>query len=100
MPVYSHTGPAHDVRAAHRVTQHGPHLVARSVDFGRGAAPETYHAIDQADYVGIWAMTPDGFGKRQLFTMEGSPDGFVGADSYASRGWAEERISWTNAELE
>ena len=48
----------------------------------------------------IWAMTPDGFGKRQLFTMEGSPDGFVGADTYASRGWAEERISWTNAELE
>jgi TolB protein len=48
----------------------------------------------------VWAMTPDGFGKRQLFTMEGSPDGFVGADTYASRGWAEERISWTNAELE
>jgi TolB protein len=48
----------------------------------------------------VWAMTPDGFGKRQLFTMEGSPDGFVGADTYASRGWAEERISWTKADLE
>jgi Tol biopolymer transport system component len=47
----------------------------------------------------IWAMTPDGFGKRQLFTMEGSPDGFVGTDTYASRGWAEERISWTRGEL-
>ena len=43
----------------------------------------------------VWAMTPDGSGQRQLFTMEGSPDGFVGTDSFASRGWAEERISWT-----
>jgi TolB protein len=42
----------------------------------------------------VWAMTPDGAGKRQLFTMEGPPDGFVGEDTYASRGWAEERISW------
>jgi len=48
----------------------------------------------------VWAMTPDGKGKRQLFTMEGTPDGFVGTDTYASRGWAEERISWTAAELE
>ena len=45
-------------------------------------------------------MTPDGKGLRQLFTMEGTPDGFVGTDTYASRGWAEERISWTAAELE
>jgi TolB protein len=43
----------------------------------------------------VWAMTPDGSGQRQLFTMEGSPDGQVGTDTYASRGWAEERISWT-----
>ena len=43
----------------------------------------------------VWAMLPDGSGQRQLFTMEGSPDGFVGTDSFASRGWAEERISWT-----
>ena len=35
-------------------------LIARSVDFGQGASPETYHAVNQADYVGIWAMTPDG----------------------------------------
>jgi TolB protein len=47
----------------------------------------------------LWAMTPDGAGKRQLFTMEGSPDGFVGTDEFASRGWAEERISWTTADL-
>jgi TolB protein len=44
----------------------------------------------------VWAMTPDGSGQRQLFTMEGSPDGNVGTDTFASRGWAEERISWTN----
>lgn len=44
----------------------------------------------------VWAMTPRGSGKRQLFTMEGSPDGFVaGEDLDKSRGWAEERISWT-----
>jgi Tol biopolymer transport system component len=43
----------------------------------------------------VWAMTPDGSGQRQLFTMEGSPDGQVGTDTFASRGWAEERISWT-----
>jgi ADP-ribose diphosphatase len=35
-------------------------LIARSVDFGQGASPETYHAVNQADYVGISAMTPDG----------------------------------------
>jgi 8-oxo-dGTP pyrophosphatase MutT (NUDIX family) len=34
-------------------------LIARSVDFGHAGRPETYHAINQADYVGIWAMTPD-----------------------------------------
>jgi TolB protein len=44
----------------------------------------------------VWAVTPGGGGKRQLFTMEGSPDGFVaGEDLDKSRGWAEERISWT-----
>ncbi|MDM8520366.1 FHA domain-containing protein [Anaerolineales bacterium HSG6] len=45
----------------------------------------------------IWVMTPSGDGKSQLFTMEGSPDGFVGSSSAtdSSRGWAEERISWT-----
>lgn len=44
----------------------------------------------------VWAVPPGGGGKRQLFTMEGSPDGFVaGEDLDKSRGWAEERISWT-----
>ncbi|MCL4300131.1 MAG: serine/threonine-protein kinase [Anaerolineae bacterium] len=44
---------------------------------------------------GIWAMTPTGADQQLLFEMEGSPDGFVGRDSNTSRGWTEERISWT-----
>lgn len=44
----------------------------------------------------IWAMTPEGTDQQKLFDMEGSPDGFVGASRDASRGWAEERISWKN----
>ncbi|MFN8459939.1 MAG: protein kinase [Anaerolineae bacterium] len=44
---------------------------------------------------GIWAMTPSGGDQRLLFEMQGSPDGFVGTDRNASRGWTEERISWT-----
>lgn len=43
----------------------------------------------------IWAMTPSGVGQRLLFAIEGSPDGFVGKDLNSSRGWTEERISWT-----
>ncbi|MFQ5612483.1 MAG: FHA domain-containing protein [Anaerolineae bacterium] len=45
----------------------------------------------------IWAMTPEGTGTRQLITMVGSPDGFVNSDTsnFETRGWAEERISWT-----
>jgi serine/threonine protein kinase len=42
----------------------------------------------------VWAMTPGGLDQRQLFMMEGSPDGLVGTDIYTSRGWTEERISW------
>ncbi|MBI1877772.1 MAG: PD40 domain-containing protein [Chloroflexi bacterium] len=44
---------------------------------------------------GMWAMTSNGSGQRLLFEMEGSPDGFVGRDANTSRGWTEERISWT-----
>jgi Tol biopolymer transport system component len=44
----------------------------------------------------VWAIVPQSGAERQLFTMEGSPDGFVaGEDRDKSRGWAEERISWT-----
>ncbi|RME43238.1 MAG: hypothetical protein D6796_13390, partial [Caldilineae bacterium] len=47
----------------------------------------------------MWAMTPDGTGIRQLFTYRGSPDGFVASEPTldTTRGWAEERISWTAA---
>jgi dipeptidyl aminopeptidase/acylaminoacyl peptidase len=50
---------------------------------------------DRGGIWAIWVMTPDGKGQSQLFTVPGSVDGFVGTDTYASRGWAEERISWT-----
>jgi TolB protein len=43
----------------------------------------------------MWAMTPTGSSQRLLFELSGSPDGFVGTDRNASRGWTEERISWT-----
>jgi TolB protein len=45
----------------------------------------------------VWAMTPSGTGIRQLFTLQGSPDGFVASEptTDTTRGWAEERISWT-----
>lgn len=44
----------------------------------------------------MWAAVPESGAERQLFTLEGSPDGFVaGEDLDKSRGWAEERISWT-----
>jgi pSer/pThr/pTyr-binding forkhead associated (FHA) protein len=45
----------------------------------------------------VWAMTPSGTGIRQLFTYQGSPDGFVASEPTldTTRGWAEERISWT-----
>ena len=44
---------------------------------------------------GVWAMTPDGDDQRLLFEIEGSPNGLVGANRDASRGWTEERMSWT-----
>jgi TolB protein len=44
----------------------------------------------------VWAVPAGSGGVRQLFTMQGSPDGFVaGEDRDKTRGWAEERISWT-----
>jgi Tol biopolymer transport system component/LysM repeat protein len=44
---------------------------------------------------GIWAMNPDGSNQRKLFTVEGSPDGLVNSELGTSRGWLEERISWS-----
>lgn len=43
----------------------------------------------------IWAVSSSGGKPVKLFDMEGSPDGYVGGNRDASRGWAEERISWT-----
>jgi pSer/pThr/pTyr-binding forkhead associated (FHA) protein len=50
---------------------------------------------DRGGVWSIWVMTPDGKANTQLLTMPGPADGFVGSDTFASRGWAEERISWT-----
>jgi LysM repeat protein len=44
---------------------------------------------------GVWAMNPDGSNQRKLFTMQGSPDGVIGSELSSSRGWLEERISWS-----
>ncbi len=44
----------------------------------------------------VWAVVPGSGAERQLFTVEGSPDGFVEEEDLdKSRGWAEERMSWT-----
>jgi 8-oxo-dGTP pyrophosphatase MutT (NUDIX family) len=36
-------------------------IIAREIEFTRGAKPELYHAIGQQDYLGIVAHTPDGY---------------------------------------
>ena len=35
-------------------------IVAREVEFSPGDEPQIYHAVEQADYVSIVAVTPDG----------------------------------------
>jgi ADP-ribose pyrophosphatase len=35
-------------------------IVAREVEFARGEAPQIYHAVDQADYIAIVALTAGG----------------------------------------
>ena len=35
-------------------------IVAREVEFARGEAPQVYHAVDQADYIAIVALTAGG----------------------------------------
>jgi ADP-ribose diphosphatase len=35
-------------------------IIAREVEFSSGAAPQTYHAIGQQDYIAIVALTPQG----------------------------------------
>jgi Tol biopolymer transport system component len=43
----------------------------------------------------IWAMNRDGSNQRKLFNTGGSPDGPIGFDVNNSKGWVEERISWS-----
>lgn len=47
---------------ARRTTQVSPWMaiIEREVAFAEGAAPELYHAIGQADYIAIVALTPEG----------------------------------------
>ena len=35
-------------------------IIAREVEFSRGEKPQIYHAVEQADYISIVALTPDG----------------------------------------
>jgi ADP-ribose pyrophosphatase len=35
-------------------------IIAREVEFARGEAPQVYHAVEQADYIAIVALTPSG----------------------------------------
>jgi ADP-ribose pyrophosphatase len=35
-------------------------IIAREVEFAPGTPPQTYHAVDQQDYIAIVAHTPDG----------------------------------------
>ena len=35
-------------------------IVAREVEFSRGETPQIYHAVEQADYISIVALTPGG----------------------------------------
>ncbi len=51
---------------------------------------------DRSGHWSIWLMNPDGTDQREFYTLPGSPDGHVrGEPDYASRGWVEERISWS-----
>ena len=52
-------------------------------------------ASDQDGVWAIWAVNPDGSNQRKLFNMGGSPDGIVGSERPISKGWVEERISWS-----
>jgi ADP-ribose pyrophosphatase len=35
-------------------------IIAREVEFARGEAPQVYHAVEQADYIAIVALTANG----------------------------------------
>jgi TolB protein len=53
-------------------------------------------ASDRSGYWAIWVMNADGSGQRELVAIPGSLDGRVTNEpDYSSRGWTEERISWS-----
>ncbi len=53
-------------------------------------------ASDRGGAWSIFAMNSNGSSQRRLLTLPGSLDGRVsGEPDYASRGWVEERISWS-----
>ncbi len=44
----------------------------------------------------MWAMDENGGNQRKLFDLPGSPEGYVTNEpGFSSRGWVEERISWS-----
>jgi ADP-ribose pyrophosphatase len=47
---------------ARRTTEVSPwmSIIAREVEFARGEPPQTYHAVEQADYIAIVALTRGG----------------------------------------
>ena len=50
---------------------------------------------DQGGVWSVWVMNADGSNQRKLFNMNGSPDGIVLQAGSDSKGWLEERISWS-----
>ncbi len=50
---------------------------------------------DRGGVWSIWAMNADGSNQRKLFNMQGPPDGVVLHDEPNSKGWLEERITWS-----
>lgn len=50
---------------------------------------------DRGNEWAVWVVQPDGSGERQVFALQGTPEGRVrSAQSYESRGWTDERICW------
>lgn len=61
-------------------------------------SPDGSHLVflsDRGNEWAVWVVQPDGSGERQLFVLQGTPEGRVrSAQSYESRGWTDERICW------
>ena len=59
-PVSKIAGPARLVRRQETRLSPWVTLVEKDVQFAEGQVVQTYHALKQADYVGIFAVTPSG----------------------------------------